>query len=107
MLTGLQSPLEFMLRVQQYVELVRAENISEAIFYARKHIMPSKEKYPEIVKHVPALLAYKPEMYSGSGPHMVYPIPPFLPSQPFLPTPLSISTLLHRKVESRSFRIRG
>lgn len=60
-----QNKLEFMLRIQQYVEIMRTQDIDkivrEAIPHMKKYITPLKDKYPEEMKHLAGLLAYPPD----------------------------------------------
>lgn len=59
----MQSNLEFKLRVQQYVELVRTEDegkLVESIAHARKFLLPFRESYPKEVQQACALLAFPP-----------------------------------------------
>ncbi|KAK3357117.1 CTLH/CRA C-terminal to lish motif domain-containing protein [Lasiosphaeria hispida] len=63
-LRKLKSNLEFMLRCQQYIELLRAEQpgkTTEAIAYAKKFIVPFNETYPAEVLHIIGLLTFGPE----------------------------------------------
>jgi macrophage erythroblast attacher len=58
-----QSKLEFMLRFQQYIELVRTQDeqkLQEAIAHARKYLLPSRETYPKEVQQAAGLLAFPP-----------------------------------------------
>lgn len=58
-----KSNLEFMLRFQQYIELIRAYTPSkrlEAIAHSRKHLLPYRETYPTEVSQACGLLAYPP-----------------------------------------------
>ncbi|KAK4114295.1 hypothetical protein N656DRAFT_706102 [Canariomyces notabilis] len=61
-LRRMQSSLEFMLRSQQFIEMIRANSQPEieAINYARKFIQPFHDTYPEEVKQLSGLLAYRP-----------------------------------------------
>ncbi|EKX42624.1 hypothetical protein GUITHDRAFT_111306 [Guillardia theta CCMP2712] len=53
------SNLEFQLRLQAFVELVRKEAVQEAVQYARKHLGPScKENFVTIKKYM-AILAFQ------------------------------------------------
>jgi len=57
------SKLEFMLRFQQYIELVRTQNeqkLLEAIAHAKKHLLPSRDTYPKEVQQAAGLLAFPP-----------------------------------------------
>lgn len=59
----MQSNLEFMLRFQQYIELVRTREQSkllEAILHAKKYLTPWKDTYPEEVQKACGLLAFPP-----------------------------------------------
>jgi macrophage erythroblast attacher len=63
LLTSPQSKLEFQLRLQQYIELVRTQNqpqILEAINHAKKYLVPSKSAYPSELRRAFGLLAYPP-----------------------------------------------
>ncbi|KAI9746619.1 MAG: GID complex subunit containing RING finger motif [Claussenomyces sp. TS43310] len=71
------SKLEFMLRFQQYIELVRMQDehkLQEAISHFRKYLVPSRELYPTEVQQAGGLLAFPPgcrpsiyeELYSQS-----------------------------------------
>jgi len=54
-----KSNLEFQLRLQAFVELVRKEAVQEAVQYARKHLGPScKENFVTIKKYM-AILAFQ------------------------------------------------
>ncbi|KAK4192076.1 CTLH/CRA C-terminal to lish motif domain-containing protein [Podospora australis] len=52
------SNLEFMLRCQQYIELVRNLKLIEAITHAKKYIIPFTETYPTEANHIAGLLAH-------------------------------------------------
>lgn len=59
----LQSKLEFMVRFQQYIELVRTQDqgkLLEAITHAKKYLLPSKDIYSAEVKQAAGLLAFPP-----------------------------------------------
>lgn len=59
-----QSKLEFMVRFQQYIELVRTRDqgkLQDAIVHAKKYLLPSKDLYPLEVKQAAGLLAFPPE----------------------------------------------
>lgn len=53
-----RSPLEFRLRVQEYVELLRQGKVDEGIAYARRYLAPWAEHYPSEVQRAAALLAF-------------------------------------------------
>lgn len=58
-----QSKLEFMLRLQQYIELVRTAShpkLIEAIAHAKKHIIPNRAQFPREVQQACGLLALPP-----------------------------------------------
>ncbi|KAK1780971.1 CTLH/CRA C-terminal to lish motif domain-containing protein [Copromyces sp. CBS 386.78] len=62
-LRKLQSNLEFLLRCQQYIELLRINTQSksvEAIAHAKKYLAPFQEQYPDEVREMAALLAHRP-----------------------------------------------
>ncbi|KAI1167434.1 CTLH/CRA C-terminal to lish motif domain-containing protein [Nemania serpens] len=64
-LRKMDSNLEFMLRYQQYIEIVRNRSQTkpdEALAHARKHLFPYKELYPREVFHACGLLAMVPEI---------------------------------------------
>lgn len=57
------SRLEFLLRFQQYVELIRTQDESkmlEAIGHAKKYLLPSKDIFPAEVNQAAGLLAFPP-----------------------------------------------
>ena len=59
-----QSNLEFMLRCQQYIEMMRTGSQSktlEAINHAKKYITPYNDTYPVEVSNMAGLLAYRPD----------------------------------------------
>ena len=67
MLSFPQSKLEFTLRFQQYIELLRTrddQKLLDAIAHAKKYLVPFKETYPSEFKQIGGLLAYTP----GRGP---------------------------------------
>ena len=58
-----QSKLEFMVRFQQYIELVRTQEqgkLLDAITHAKKYLLPSKDLYSLEVKQAAGLLAFPP-----------------------------------------------
>ncbi|KAE8449090.1 GID complex subunit containing RING finger motif [Mollisiaceae sp. DMI_Dod_QoI] len=70
-LRKMDSNLEFMLRFQQYIELVRTQDQSkllESIAHAKKYLLPFRETYPKEVQQACGLLAFPPgthaEVYS-------------------------------------------
>ncbi|KAF8117413.1 hypothetical protein N665_0011s0129 [Sinapis alba] len=54
-----KSKLEFQLRLQEFIELVRADSYKQAIFYARKHLTPWGATHMNELQHVLATLAFK------------------------------------------------
>jgi macrophage erythroblast attacher len=60
-----RSRLEFELRVQEFVELVRNGNMIGAISHARLHLTPWAGQYPEELQHAVALLAFKADTSCG------------------------------------------
>ncbi|QSZ30506.1 hypothetical protein DSL72_000060 [Monilinia vaccinii-corymbosi] len=72
-----KNKLEFMLRFQQYIELVRTQDqakMVESIAHARKYLLPFEESYPKEIRQVSGLLAFPPgtrargysELYSSA-----------------------------------------
>ncbi|KAI2642607.1 CTLH/CRA C-terminal to lish motif domain-containing protein [Xylaria nigripes] len=62
-LRKMDSNLEFMLRYQQYIEIVRTRaqtKPEEALAHARKHLLPYKDTYPKEVMHACGLLGLAP-----------------------------------------------
>lgn len=60
-LRKMESNLEFMLRFQQYIELVRTQDHpKESIAHARRHLLPYKDSYPKEVQQAAGLLAFAP-----------------------------------------------
>ncbi|KAL7788295.1 CTLH/CRA C-terminal to lish motif domain-containing protein [Trichoderma ceciliae] len=63
-LRKMESKLEFMLRLQQYIELIRTQSepkLVEAIAHAKKYLMPYWSTYPKEAKQVCGLLAIPPD----------------------------------------------
>lgn len=63
-LRRMKSNLEFMLRCQQYIEMIRtcqSHKLVEAIAHAKKYISPFNDTYPVEVSHMAGLLAYRPD----------------------------------------------
>ncbi|KAL2164196.1 hypothetical protein VTH06DRAFT_3411 [Thermothelomyces fergusii] len=63
-LRKMQSNLEFMLRCQQYIEMMRTGSqarMIDAINHAKKYITPFSDTYPVEVSHMAGLLAYRPD----------------------------------------------
>ncbi|CAL8462971.1 g2505 [Coccomyxa elongata] len=58
-LKRLKSKLEFKLRVQEFVELVRQERMLEAIAYSRKHLAPWAGQYQAELQRALTALAFK------------------------------------------------
>lgn len=56
---GWQSKFEFQLRLQEYVELVRAEDHLRAITYARKYLAPWAATHMKEMQRVFAIVAFK------------------------------------------------
>ncbi|KAF7543596.1 hypothetical protein G7Z17_g10615 [Cylindrodendrum hubeiense] len=62
-LRKMESKLEFMLRFQQYIELVRTQSstkLTEAITHAKKHLIPFRATFPREVQQACGLLAFPP-----------------------------------------------
>ncbi|KAH8815637.1 macrophage erythroblast attacher protein-like protein [Xylogone sp. PMI_703] len=68
-LRRMESNLEFMLRFQQYIELVRhrdQQKLVEALNHARKYLLPFKDAYPKEVQQACGLLAFMPGTQAGA-----------------------------------------
>ncbi|RGP70824.1 macrophage erythroblast attacher [Fusarium sporotrichioides] len=62
-LRKMDSKLEFMLRFQQYIELVRSQSpskVNEAIAHAKKHLIPYRAAFRREVEQACGLLAFPP-----------------------------------------------
>jgi macrophage erythroblast attacher len=62
-LRKMDSKLEFMLRFQQYIELVRSQSpskVNEAIAHAKKHLIPYRTTFRREVEQACGLLAFPP-----------------------------------------------
>jgi len=59
-LRRMNSNLEFMLRCQQYIEMMRTGKSLEAILHAKKFLAPFNDTYPDEVSHMAGLLAHRP-----------------------------------------------
>ncbi|EWZ34741.1 hypothetical protein FOCG_10843 [Fusarium oxysporum f. sp. radicis-lycopersici 26381] len=71
-LRKMESKLEFMLRFQQYIELVRSQSsakLTEAIAHAKKHLIPYRATFPREVQQVCGLLAFPPGGASTAAPY--------------------------------------
>lgn len=69
-LRKLESNLEFMLRFQQYIELVRTQDqakLLESIAHAKKYLLPYKDTYPTEVQQACGLLAFPPGTRGAYG----------------------------------------
>ncbi|OAA58764.1 CTLH, LisH motif protein [Cordyceps fumosorosea ARSEF 2679] len=69
-LRKMESKLEFLLRFQQYIELIRAQSqpkLIEAIAHAKKHLIPYWNTYPAEVKQAGGLLAFPPPSAPSSS----------------------------------------
>ncbi|KAK1756028.1 CTLH/CRA C-terminal to lish motif domain-containing protein [Echria macrotheca] len=63
-LREMKSKLEFMLRCQQFIEMMRTDSparMNEAIAHAKRFIIPFNDTYQSEVSQVAALLAYRPD----------------------------------------------
>ncbi|KAB5558349.1 CTLH/CRA C-terminal to lish motif domain-containing protein, partial [Coniochaeta sp. 2T2.1] len=68
-LRKMDSNLEFMLRYQQYIELVRSQQtpkLVEAISHAKKHLIPHRDAYPHEVNRAAGLLAFPPDRVAAA-----------------------------------------
>ncbi|KAJ2722799.1 GID complex subunit containing RING finger motif [Coemansia sp. Benny D115] len=59
-LKRIQSSLEFELRLQEYIEMIRVRNTSEAIVYAKKHLTPWSDTQMARIQRAMTLLAFPP-----------------------------------------------
>ncbi|KAI9006120.1 CTLH/CRA C-terminal to lish motif domain-containing protein [Gaertneriomyces semiglobifer] len=59
-LEKIQSTLEFQIRLQEYIELVRNQKREEAIKYARKYLVNWRESHLKEIQQAMALLAFGP-----------------------------------------------
>ncbi|KAJ3296951.1 GID complex subunit containing RING finger motif [Rhizoclosmatium sp. JEL0117] len=64
-LKKIKSNLEFNLRMQEYIELVRAQKLNEAILYLKKHLTPCADVHLKEVQMAAALLAFDPQTLCG------------------------------------------
>ncbi|RUS16328.1 CTLH/CRA C-terminal to lish motif domain-containing protein [Jimgerdemannia flammicorona] len=60
-LRKMKSTLEFNLRLQEYIELVRARRMTEAIAYVRKHLTSWAETHLREIQQAMGLMAFPPE----------------------------------------------
>ncbi|KAJ1933279.1 GID complex subunit containing RING finger motif, partial [Linderina pennispora] len=60
-LRKIDSSLEFELRLQEYIELIRARNTAEAIVYAKKHLVAWSETQMPRIQRAMTLLAFPPD----------------------------------------------
>ncbi|KAI8813673.1 CTLH/CRA C-terminal to lish motif domain-containing protein [Cladochytrium replicatum] len=65
-LRKIKSTLEFNLRLQEYIEHVRAGRLSEAIIYARKYLTPWSETHLREIQQAMGLLAFTPSTRCSS-----------------------------------------
>ncbi|OZJ06587.1 hypothetical protein BZG36_00627 [Bifiguratus adelaidae] len=60
-LRKMKSTLEFNLRLQEFIEMVQAAKMMEALQYARKHLTPWAETHLKQIQQAMGLLAFKPD----------------------------------------------
>ncbi|TPX32337.1 hypothetical protein SmJEL517_g04540 [Synchytrium microbalum] len=60
-LRKMKSTLEFNLRLQEYIELVRIRKLADAILYARKHLTPWAETHLKEIQQAMGLMAFTPD----------------------------------------------
>ncbi|KAJ9515845.1 hypothetical protein QJQ45_008729 [Haematococcus lacustris] len=65
-----KSPLEFKLRVQEFVELVRNERHMEAVAYAKAHLAVWAATYMPELQRAMALLAFRPDPDHCPAPYL-------------------------------------
>jgi macrophage erythroblast attacher len=56
-----RSPLEFRLRVQEFVELARAGRAGEALAHARRHLAPAAAQHGPELRRAAGALAFRPD----------------------------------------------
>ncbi|KIM22289.1 hypothetical protein M408DRAFT_332984 [Serendipita vermifera MAFF 305830] len=56
-----KSPLEFELRLQEYIELARAEKTNEALVYWRKHLQLWQDTHLAQIQQATGLIAFRPD----------------------------------------------
>lgn len=79
-----QNNLEFELRLQQYIEMIRSRipaKLLEATLHARKYLVPYQATHNEEICKASALLAYSPENFDAM-PEAYKVAPPLFSSQP-------------------------
>lgn len=64
-LRKIKSTLEFDLRLQEYIELIRARKTLEAIAYSKKHLISWQETHLAQIRTASALLAFPPDTTCG------------------------------------------
>ncbi|KAI0346684.1 hypothetical protein BDW22DRAFT_1405428 [Trametopsis cervina] len=64
-LRKVKNPLEFELRLQEFIELARARNLLDAIAYQKKHLIQWQETHAAQINQAAALLAYTPATAFG------------------------------------------
>lgn len=64
-LKKIKSTFEFNLRFQEYVELVRNRQISQAIVYSKKYLTSWSETHMKEIQQAMALLAFNPKTSCG------------------------------------------
>ncbi|KAG7086640.1 hypothetical protein E1B28_002581 [Marasmius oreades] len=69
-----KSTLEFDLRLQEYIELCRAENKEDAIVYLQKYLTPWQETHLPQINQASALLAFSPKTRCGPYKRLYDPI---------------------------------
>lgn len=70
-----QNPLEFELRLQQYIEMLRNGSKTEAREHAKKYLVPHNDTQSKLILHAAGLLVYPPdtiaEPYRVCGPNFL------------------------------------
>ncbi|PSR73987.1 hypothetical protein PHLCEN_2v10218 [Hermanssonia centrifuga] len=64
-LRKVKNPLEFDLRLQEFIELSRIRNLMEAIAYQKKHLIQWQDTHSAQINQAAALLAYTPATAFG------------------------------------------
>ncbi|KAL2919779.1 GID complex subunit containing RING finger motif [Polyrhizophydium stewartii] len=65
-LKKMKSTLEFSLRLQEYIELVRARNLPQAISHARKFLTPWSDTHMREIQQAMGMLAFSPKTACGA-----------------------------------------
>ncbi|CAL1699284.1 unnamed protein product [Somion occarium] len=64
-LRKMKNPLEFDLRLQEFIELARARKLTESIAYQKKYLIQWNETHAIQIRQASALIAFKPDTTCG------------------------------------------